>query len=246
MIGHTVLIVDDNAEARQKLRKDLEVHGWSILESSITVDASALAKQQAPDLIILNVSLPEVCGETVMKALKLEPITCAIPIIALTVTEMAVGPAHPWVAETIPLGSPLPVLLAKLHHALAKRKAQKPYVLVVDDEPDFVEILTTFLREGGCAASGALDGREAFEVVRTVQPDAILLDLDMPYVDGWEFLAKLKVSKALADIRVVILTGMARTPTEQQRGKAMGASAYLLKPCNLHDVLQAIQTALHE
>ena len=243
-MGQTVLIVDDNVQARAKLRQELQAHGWSVLESPIKMDAAELAKHQAPDLVILNAAVPDLRVETVARVLKLEAITCAIPIIALTVTDPPERPSQPWVADTIHPEHSLAVTLAKLQHALAKQKGQKPYVLVVDDEPRLVEILTAFLNEAGMAASGALNGREALEVVRSVQPDAILLDVDMPSVDGWEVLARLKAKKALANIRVVILTGAAQTEADQQRAKAMGASAYLRKPCDMRDVLQAIHSSL--
>ena len=244
MADHTILIVDDNAEVRARLRKELEAHGWSVLESSAELDASELAKQRAPDLIIMNASLSGLRAEIVARMLKLDPITCSIPIVAMTVTDIDQIRPKPWAADTIKPDASLPVIMAKLEHALAKQRTQKPYVLVVDDEPDFVEILTAFLTEGGFAASGALDGREALEVVHSVQPDAILLDLDMPHVDGWEFLARLKTNKSLEHIRVVILTGHAKSHADEQRGKEMGASAYLMKPCDFQDVIKAIQTSL--
>lgn len=246
MADQTVLIVDDNAAVRRQLRNELERHGWSVLESSAELDASDLAKQRAPDLIIMNASLSDLQTDVIARTLKLDPITCSIPIVAMTVTDRNQGPPKPWAADTIQSDNSLPVIMAKLQHALAKQRTQKPYVLVVDDEPDFVEILTAFLSEGGFAASGALNGREALEVVHAVQPDAILLDLDMPQVDGWELLARLRENKSLEHIRVVILTGHAQTKADEQRGKAMGASAYLLKPCDFQDVIRAIQVSLKD
>jgi two-component system KDP operon response regulator KdpE len=139
----------------------------------------------------------------------------------------------------------VPALAAKLQHVLAKQKRHLPSVLVVDDEPDLVEILTDVLHEQGFAASGALNGREAQEVLRAVIPDAILLDLDMPQVNGWEFLTQLRTRTELDGVRVVILTGKDQSPHDRARGLSLGASAYLLKPCPVDEIIRALETALH-
>jgi len=241
---HKLLIVDDDQRVRERLRNELQAKHWTVVEASSGIDAVALAKQHAPDLILLDVSLAGVGTEAIAKMLKFDPVTCAIPIVVLSAAQRPEGQLEPWAADATPPTTTLHVLIAKLKYVLAKQKLHKPYVLVVDDEPDLVEILTALLNERGFAASGALNGAEALEVVRNVRPDAILLDLDMPLINGWEFLYRLKSDVRLADVRVVILTGKDQRPEDREQGFSLGASDYLMKPCPPDDIIRALHLAL--
>jgi CheY-like chemotaxis protein len=240
----TLLITDATSQIRQRLRRDLEASGWSVIETESGSDAVELATRHVPDLILLDVSLAGADSETVARTLKWDPVTCAIPIVVLSTIDRSDEQLEPWAADILPPTATVPALAAKLQHVLAKQKLHKPYVLVVDDEPDLVEILTAVLGERGFPASGALNGREALEVLRAVKPDVILLDLDMPQINGWEFLIQLRASAELEKIRVVILTGKDQSLEDRKRGLSLGASDYLVKPCPVDDIIRALETAL--
>ena len=244
MSHYTLLIVNANAALRQRIRQDLEACQWSVLEAADSADALELAKRHVPDLILLEASPEGGDGNTVARTLKWDPVTCTIPIITLGGAEERSDHAEPWATDTLAPSMTVPALAAKLQHVLAKQKLHQPYVLVVDDEPDLVEVLTEMLRQLGFAASGAHNGREAQEVLRAVKPDAILLDLDMPQINGWEFLAQLRARTELDSVRVVILTGKDQSPDDRVRGLSLGASDYLLKPCPVDDIIRALQAAL--
>lgn len=241
---HKLLIIDDDATLRRRLRAALEANHWAVVEASNGADAAELAKQHAPDVVLLDVSLRDVHSDTVAKMLKLDPVTCTIPIVVLSAFERTEGQLEPWAAGALLPTTTIPSLLAKLKHILAKQKLHKPYVLVVDDEPDLVDILTAVLNDQGFAASGAANGCEALEAIRSAKPDAILLDLDMPQMNGWELLAQLRATTALRDIRVVILTGKDQAAEDRRRGLLLGASDYLLKPCEPTAIIRALQLAL--
>jgi len=241
---HTLLVVDEDPGVRQRLRQDLEPCHWHVMEAANGADAVALATHHVPDLILLDGSLAEADSETIVKTLKWDPVTCTIPIILLSTVERSTEQLEPWAADTLAPAMTAPALAAKLQHVLAKQKLRQPYVLVVDDEPDLVEILTAVLAEHGFAASGAANGREALEVLHAVQPDAILLDLDMPQINGWDVLAQLRGHRDLEQVRVVILTGKDQSPEDRTRGLSLGASDYLLKPCPVDQIIRALQTAL--
>jgi len=244
MAGHKLLIVTDDQRIRERLRQELQAHHWMVIDASNGTDAVALAKQHAPDVILLDVSLPGLSSEGVAHQLKLDSLTCAIPIVIVTTVDRANGLLEPWATDAVRPTVAVPALLATLEHVLAKQKRRKPYVLVVDDEPDLVEILTAVLKERGFAASGASNGREAFEVIRSVKPDAILLDLDMPQVSGWQFLAQLRAGEGLGDIRVDILTGQDQSLEDQQKGRSLGAAEYHLKPSAPDNIIRALHLAL--
>ena len=244
MTEHTLLVVDEDPSVRQRIRQDLATCPWRVVEASNGAEAVELAKRHVPDVILLDAALAGADSGAVARTLKWDSVTCAIPIIMLSAVERSEEQLEPWAADSILPTTAAPVLAAKLQHVLAKQKLHQPYVLVVDDEPDLVEILTAVLREQGFAASGAHNGREALEVLRAVRPNAILLDLDMPEVNGWEFLAQLRVTERAEPVRVIILTGKDQSMEDRARGLGMGASSYLLKPCPVDEIIRALRDAV--
>ncbi|HEX6287787.1 MAG TPA: response regulator [Herpetosiphonaceae bacterium] len=99
-------------------------------------------------------------------------------------------------------------------------------VLVIDDDPAAIEIVTTYLGRDGHRVCGVTDSRQALEEARRLRPAAIILDVLMPHKDGWEVLAALKADPALKGVPVVLYSIM----EEQKLGFYLGASAYLTKP----------------
>ena len=109
-------------------------------------------------------------------------------------------------------------------------------VLVVDDDPDLLEILTDRLQAEGYRVVTAGDGLEALEWVRTVRPGCIILDLKMPRLSGFDALVELR--QAAPDARVIILTGSPNRPSAQAC-RARGADDFLLKLVDLNDPAQS-------
>jgi len=110
----------------------------------------------------------------------------------------------------------------------AKRTA--PRILVVEDDPDNRRIVVKVLAVDGYTTLEAADGESAVALARREHPDAILMDLAMPGVDGWEAARRLKADPATADIPIVALTAFALRGDED-RAREAGCDAYLAKPC---------------
>lgn len=117
-------------------------------------------------------------------------------------------------------------------------------VLVVDDERSIRSVLTEALVEEGCEVRSARDGREALGIARAWTPDAILLDLTMPVLDGRAFREALRASPdELADVPLIVLSG-ARNAEAQ--AAAMGAAIAMPKPFDLDAVLEAVERVLRQ
>ena len=119
-------------------------------------------------------------------------------------------------------------------------------VLVVDDEPDLVEIMMLALRTDGFTVVGACDGIEALGRIKTACPDAILLDLNMPRMDGWEVLKRLREMGTPKPVRVVVLTGSDRASAGRDQVLSAGAAAFLAKPCDPDEVVRTIRRVLEQ
>jgi len=103
-----------------------------------------------------------------------------------------------------------------------------PTVLVVDDDADSRLIYSEYLRAHGWLAFTAADGRIALDKIEELRPDAIMLDLAMPRVDGWTVLRRLRDSSWTVDVPVVVVTA---SMSARDLAFQAGCDAFLLKPC---------------
>ena len=112
-----------------------------------------------------------------------------------------------------------------------------PVVLVVEDDAAAAELLRLYLAGAGYRVEVARDGEEGFAKAWQLQPNLITLDLQLPKVDGWDVLIRLKGEPATRDIPVVIVSIV----EEHGKGFALGAADYLVKPVSREEMLQALQ-----
>jgi two-component system cell cycle response regulator DivK len=119
--------------------------------------------------------------------------------------------------------------------APARKPRTRPLVLLVDDIEDCRDVYGQFLRHTGYEVVEAADGNEALAKATALAPDAIVMDLWMPHLDGWESIRRLKALPATASIPVLVLTGDAYAQARTEAEDA-GCQAYLVKPCLPMDV----------
>jgi len=130
----------------------------------------------------------------------------------------------------------------------APRRAQlerTPTILVIDDSPSVRRVVSQLLLSEGWAVLTARDGLEALEVLYRAKalPDVLMVDVEMPRLDGYEFLATVKGQPAFAEIPVVMLTSRAGLK-HRRKAEELGASAYLVKPYQNEELLRTIQTLM--
>jgi DNA-binding response OmpR family regulator len=112
---------------------------------------------------------------------------------------------------------------------LSKRTApQKRCVLIVEDDIDARQMYAEFLRSKGWTVFSAADGRSGLTKIIELTPDAVVLDLAMPRVDGWTVLRQMRDSSMTAHIPVVVVSAI---PDARDSAMELGADAYLAKPC---------------
>ncbi len=109
-------------------------------------------------------------------------------------------------------------------------------VLVVDDDPDIVDVLQLVLREAGYAVRSALNGKQALEAVAARMPAVILLDMLMPVMDGWQFARELRARHGRAAPIVVV------TAAENARAwsQEIGADEVVAKPFDVDELLRVV------
>ena len=124
--------------------------------------------------------------------------------------------------------------------------AQK--ILIVDDEPDILQLLEKKLTAIGYSVTKSGNGKEALEMARTQKPDLILLDIMMPYMDGPDMVAALKEEPSTENIPVIFLSGIVTKEDSQQPQGGITVAGrkfqVLSKPFNFSDLLIEVKKAL--
>src|SRR5262249_26592236 len=125
-----------------------------------------------------------------------------------------------------------------------KRRTRAPQtILIADDEPAFRDYLGTLLRTQGFRVEAAGDGVQALEMFAQHQPDLVLLDIEMPHVDGLEFCRRLKQNPEPRLVPVVLVTGL--TASEDRiRGIEVGANDFLSKPVDRNELMARVKSLL--
>jgi len=116
-------------------------------------------------------------------------------------------------------------------------------ILVADDDPDILGIVSMSLEAQGYTVYRATNGREAVDLARQHHPDLILMDMMMPEVSGYEAISELKGDPATKDIVILGLSAKAMA-TDMERATDVGADGYITKPFRIAQVLSAVQEHL--
>jgi len=113
-------------------------------------------------------------------------------------------------------------------------------ILVVDDERHIVRLIQVNLEKQGYSVLTAFDGRDGLEKVRAEKPDLVVLDVMMPYMDGFDVLKNMKADPKTSEIPVIMLTAKAQD-ADVFRGWASGVDCYLTKPFNPMELLTFVK-----
>jgi two-component system alkaline phosphatase synthesis response regulator PhoP len=123
------------------------------------------------------------------------------------------------------------------------QSAQKPVILVVDDNRENLELLEAYLEDIDCRTISACDGPEALDIVKKDKPDLVLLDIMMPKMSGFEVCRKLKNDPATALIPIIMVTALNEFG-DMQRGVDCGTDDFVSKPVNKLEMLTRVKTML--
>jgi DNA-binding response OmpR family regulator len=243
-----ILVVDDEKDIREIIRVYLEEDGYEVIEAANGEKAILMAQTSKPDLITLDIMMPGMDGFEVGHVLKSNSQTQNIPIIILSILgdkkDYKLG-----IADYISKPFRKEELLSSVKNILGKLKDEgKPQkaklILVVDDEPDVVDIIKIYLKEKGYLTSEAYDGLEAVNKVYEVKPDLIILDIRMPKLDGYEVIKRLKRDDRVGNIPIIVLTATRISAKEKELGLSLGAMKYLTKPFTGKQLIEEIEEAL--
>lgn len=171
----TILVVDDDAHIRQLLRQELEAEGYEVKEAIDGMNAIAQVKTAQPDLIILDVMMPQINGFDVAAVLKNDPQTMGIPIIILSIIEDKQRGYRLGIDRYFTKPVNTEGLLKDIGLLLSQGTSKKK-VLVVDENESTLRILAEVLQAKGYSVVEASNGPECIEKALSVKPDMIIVD----------------------------------------------------------------------
>ena len=237
----TVLVVDDDPAARDLLARVLAREHFGVVTAANGEEALRLVRERRPDLITLDVVMPEMDGWEVLRTLKADPALAGIPVVLLTITDnqrlgFALGAAE-FLTK--------PIDREKLAAVLRKCQPRRPApALVVDDDPLARDVARRSLERAGWDVVEAENGRAALARLAEQPPALILLDLMMPEMDGFEFVAALRERNEWRSIPVVVLTAMELGPEERARLEGSVARVFQKAATSREDLLGEIRRLL--
>jgi PAS domain S-box-containing protein len=202
--GIKVLIIDDDESVRDLMSRFLAAEGIRAITAGDGEEGLALARKMAPNLIFLDVMMPKMDGWTVLSALKGEKKLAEIPVIMLTILNDQEMGYMLGASEYLNK----PIDRSRLSAVLKKYRPNEGAsgVLIIEDDEPTRQVLARSLAKQGWTVVEAANGRPALEYLKSSRPNLILLDLMMPQMDGFEFLAELRNKEEYQSIPVVVLT----------------------------------------
>ena len=119
------------------------------------------------------------------------------------------------------------------------------HILIADDEPNIVISLEFLMKREGYRVSVARDGDAALALIRSEQPDLVLLDVMMPGKTGFDICQAVRADETLAAVKILILSAKGRD-TDLTKGSALGADAYMTKPFSTRELADKVREMLSE
>jgi signal transduction histidine kinase/CheY-like chemotaxis protein len=221
-----VLVVDDDATARELIADQLKAEGFSVATAAGGLEGLKLAKDLRPIAITLDVMMPDLDGWSVLAALRQDPELAEIPVIMITILDehrrgVALGAAG-YLTK--------PIDRERLHRMVSRfRASARPTrILLVEDDADQRQRLRGWLKDEQWAVQEAANGREALALLKDPKPDVILLDLMMPEMDGFAVVAALQKEPRWRDIAVIVITARDLDAKDRERLNS-GVQSVLVK-----------------
>ena len=252
--------MDDHPNTATTLARSIAQLGSKVEVFSATSGRQALERVKNADIDILftDMIMPEMTGLELIEKLQSHPggrptfsylITAydvpglKVSARRLKVKDVIIKPVHPERICHIVLQA-----IDEMEHVrpVADETSQsQPFtILIADDMPDNLMLLSRYLEKEGYSYIKAKDGQETLEKTRSYMPDLILLDINMPNKDGFAVLKEIRADPQTEHIPVIILTAARLDPAEIQSGLNMGADDYVTKPFDRKELFARIRTKL--
>lgn len=210
---HVVLCIDDDPTVTELITRFLPGDEFYVVHASSGKEGVLLASELKPDVITLDVMMPDEDGWSVLAKLKSNDVLASIPVVMLTIV------AERQKGYTLGATDYLtkPIQRSRLVETLRRHCTSSGTVMVVEDDDETRAILRRILETRGWTVFEANNGLRALELLEERIPDAILLDLMMPELDGFGVLERVREDDKYEKVPIIILTAMDLSVDDMQR-----------------------------
>jgi len=257
MENQKILVVEDNPLNMKLVKALLELGRFQIIEAETAQKGINLAKEIIPDLILMDIQLPDMDGLSAVRIIRQAESTNHIPIVALTAYAMQGDEEKAlnagctgYITKPVKTKSFLNKINKYINQDVKEHsdnqtqiRDHRHKILIVDDDPLNVKLLEANLSCEDYIVFSAHDGSAALEEVETIQPDLILLDIMMPGIDGYEVTRRLKTSAKTRDIPIILITSLTGID-DKNKGMQAGADEFLNKPVNTTELLARVKSLI--
>lgn len=243
----SVLLIEDDSFARKNLMRVMRKEGYTVSGARDGLEGINAFKEEKPDIVITDVKMPKIDGLEVMHRIKeLSPETEVILITGHGDVDMAIFALREGALDYIKKPIDIDQLLLSLGRAKVKiceRKSVKidKSILIIEDNEKAREVLHRIYEKEGYKVFSAANGKEGIDIFSDHKIDIVLSDIQMPIMDGLEFLSEAKSINC--DCEVIMLSGYG---DESKAVESMrnGAINFITKPIDVEQLLQATQKAM--
>jgi DNA-binding response OmpR family regulator len=256
-----ILVAEDESQQRAVVTASLEHEGYEVVAVVAGDLVVAAARTERPALILLDIAMPGLDGFSVCRRLKADPDLAGIPVVFMTtganlddkLTGLSLG-ADEFLSKPLDLRELVMRIQLLLKRCSGSRPAEKAApaekpapvavatglrtLVLAEDDPDVTRIIDSQARSAGYKTILAFDGEQALAAVRSHAPDALVLDLMMPKLNGFDVLTKIHEGPAPRP-RIVVLSGRGREQ-DVMRAFELGADDYMTKPFNPQELMARV------
>ncbi|MGZ8281515.1 MAG: response regulator [Allosphingosinicella sp.] len=234
------LVIDDDPLARDLMRRWLSRLGYSILTAETGEAGFELAREHKPNVIILDVLMPGIDGYQVLEMLRADKELSTIPVVIVSVCDDRSAALKAGACEALTK----PVQPKALEQVLdVYCKQMKGEVLVIEDDPDSGTLIQRTAAQVGLKARVARNGEEGLELIRRRPPAAIVLDLNLPGMSGFQVLDALQADDRLKHIPVLIVSGQDISSQQHQAIERSGG-VFHSKGTSPREIAQSLRMAV--
>ncbi|MDM8159538.1 response regulator [Labilibaculum sp. K2S] len=260
-----ILMIEDNETAIIQMKHVLEMKGYIVDVAHGGKEAFEYINHTIPDGIILDLMMPEIDGFEVLEQIRSKENTANIPVVILTAKDLTredlsrlsannvqqliqkgdvniealLSKIHKMFGQSEQLGTSENVSTPKTALKIKLKKDTKAKVLIIEDNPDNMVTIKSILGSK-YEIHEAVDGEKGLEMINTLLPHLVLLDMALPKIDGLEVLRRVKSDKRTQHIPVIALTAMAMIEDKKAMLQA-GCDAYVTKPVGHLEILSKIE-----
>jgi len=251
-----IVVADDDRDICELIKMQLTRHGFDVYIADDGEAALELVNEYHPAVALLDIMMPKLSGLEVARRIREDPMTSTISIMLasarssgrieadledLDIADYITKPFSP--QDLVKRINDVIKPSAQVENGTTKPQTGKAKIIVADDDLDICDLLGMKLRQTGYEVFTAMDGAQAIEMIRSVHPALVILDIMMPLKSGMDVLREMKLEPAIADIPVILMTAK-RQEKDVNSGFALGVVDYIVKPFNLRDLVIQVEKVI--